>query len=115
MPTQAEYFSVYALRNMMNLIRRIRAQYNQQLKYRLLLTMFSRRNRIHRTLFDQLHATFGSGMLETVIEMDTKLRESQIAGLPIIYHAPKSRSALQYRALTQEVLAYVQETTEQPA
>lgn len=115
MPTQAEYFSVYALRNMMNLIRRIRVQFNQQLKYRLLLTMFSRRNRIHRTLFDQLHATFGSGMLETVIEMDTKLRESQIAGLPIIYHAPKSRSALQYRALTQEVLAYVQETTEQPA
>jgi len=115
MPTQAEYFSIYALRDMMGLIRRVRAQRNPQLTYRLLLTMFDRRNRIHRTLSEQLRTTFGNGVLQNIIEVDTKLRESQIAGMPIIYHSPKSRSAEQYRALAQEIVAYVKETTAEPA
>jgi len=114
MPTQAEFFSINALRNMMGLIRRVRSQANAQLTYRLLLTMYDRRNRIHRTLSEQLRTTFGNGVLDTVIETDTKLRESPIAGLPIIYHAPKRRSAQQYRALAQEILTYVKETTTQP-
>ena len=62
-------------------------------------------------------AELGSASLlfDTVIEIDTRLRESAIAGLPIIYHSPKSRSSLQYRALAQEILTYVKETTPQTA
>ncbi|MEW6649779.1 MAG: ParA family protein [Chloroflexota bacterium] len=114
-PTQAEYFSIYALKNMMNLVRRIRAQSNPTLSYRILLTLYDRRNRIHRTLSEQLRASFGNGVLETIIMVDTRLRESSIAGLPIIYHAPKCRSALQYRELAQEMLQYVEKTVAQPA
>jgi chromosome partitioning protein len=114
MPTQAEFFSINALRNMMGMVRRVRAQANARLTYRLLLAMYDRRNRIHRTLSEQLRTTFGTGVLDTVIEVDTKLRESPIAGLPIIFNAPKSRSALQYRALAQEILTYVKETSSQP-
>lgn len=115
MPTQAEFFSISALRSMMSLIRKIRSDGNPQLTYRLLLTLYDRRNRIHRTLSEQLRGTFGQGVLETVVEIDTRLRESSIAGMPIIYHSPKTRSALQYRALAQEILAYVKETAAQPA
>jgi chromosome partitioning protein len=114
MPTQAEYFSINALRNMMSVVRKVRSQGNPNLTYRLLLTMYDRRNRIHRTLSEQLRNTFGAGVLSNAIETDTKLRESSIAGMPIIYHYPKSRSALQYRALAQEILTYVKETTAQP-
>lgn len=114
-PTQAEFFSIYALRNLMNLVRRVRAQYNPSLTYRLLLTMFDRRNRIHRTMAEQLRTSFNSGVMQTVIDTDTKLRESPVAGTPIIYHAPRSRSAQQYRALGQEIVNYVKETTYQPA
>jgi chromosome partitioning protein len=110
MPTQAEFFSINALRNMMSVVRRVRAQGNPQLTYRLLLTMYDRRNRIHRTLGEQLRSTFGNGVLETIVETDTRLRESAIAGMPIIFHSPKTRSAFQYRALAQEILAYVKET-----
>ncbi|HML41127.1 MAG TPA: ParA family protein [Bellilinea sp.] len=113
-PTQAEYFSIYALRNMMNLVRRVRAQSNPQLTYRLLVTMFDRRNRIHRTMYEQLQSSFGDGVYKTVITVDTRLRESHIAGLPIIYHAPKSRSAEQYRQLAEEVEADVK-AKNQPA
>jgi len=114
-PTQPEFFSIYALKNMMGLIHRVRAQLNPDLSYRLLLTMFDVRNRIHRTLAEQLRSSFSSGVLTTVISTDTKLRESPVAGLPIIYHSPKSRAALQYRELSQEIMQYVKETIQQPA
>lgn len=115
MPTQAEFFSISALRNMMALVRKIRNDGNPALTYRLLLTLFDRRNRIHRTMGEQLRTTFGKGVFETVIEVDTRLRESSAVGMPITLHSPKTRAAFQYRALSQEILAYVQETIRQPA
>lgn len=114
-PTQPEYFSIYALRSMVGVIRKVRAQGNPNLAYRLLLTMHDRRNRVHRALTEQLRQTFNSGVLETVIDIDTRLRESPIAGKPIQSHAPKCRATAQYRALAQEIIAYVQETSAQPA
>ena len=113
-PTQPEYFSAYGLRSLMAAIRRVRGQTNPDLAYYILITMMDRRNRIHRTLCEQLQATFGEGLLKTVIEVDTKLRESTVAGLPITHYFPKSRSAGQYAALAQELLENVEQkaTTE---
>jgi chromosome partitioning protein len=108
LPTQPEYYSVFALRNMMSMIRQVRANGNPKLRYRLLLTMFDKRNRIHCSLAEHLRQTFSTGVFEAVIEVDTKLRESPIAGQPIIFHAPKSRSSLQYRFLAQEISNYVE-------
>lgn len=115
-PTQSEFFSIYALRNLMDRIKQIRENINPHLTYRLLLTLFDKRNKIHRVLREQLQHNFPTGMFETIINVDTKLRESAIAGSPIIHHASSSRAATQYRALAQEILKYVEETkTLQPA
>lgn len=109
-PTQAEYFSAYALRNMMTLVRRIREEDNPALAYRILVTMLDKRNRTHRNINDQLRATFGGGVFNTVIEIDTKLRESPIVGMPITHYKPGARSSTQYRVLAQELLEYAKET-----
>ena len=114
-PTQPEFFSVHALKSMLSLVRTIRNKHNPRLTYRLLITMLDRRNRTHRNMGEQLRSTFGTGLLNTTISTDTKLRESPIAGMPIIYYAPKSRAAQQYRSLAEEINQYVKETTEQPA
>lgn len=103
-PTQPEYFSAYGLRSLMSAIRRVRSTTNPDLAYYILITMMDRRNRIHRTLYEQLQTTFGEGLLKHVIEVDTKLRESTVAGLPITHFYPKSRSAGQYSALAQELV-----------
>lgn len=108
-PTQAEYFSAYALRNMMGVIRRIRQDVNPGLAYRILVTLLDRRNRTHRNIFEQLQATFGQGVFTTVIEIDTKLRESPIAGVPITFYKPNSRGSQQYRVLAQELIEYAKE------
>ncbi len=114
-PTQAEYFSAYALRNMMTAVRRIRKEANPNLAYRILVTLMDRRNRTHRSIHEQLVATFGEGVFNTVIEMDTKLRESPIAGQPITRYRPNSRGSLQYRVLAQEFVEYAKETVHQTA
>ena len=108
-PTQAEYFSAYALRDMMSLIRQIRKDANPGLAYRILITMLDQRNRTHRTIREQLKQTFGIGLFETVIEIDTRLRESPIIGIPITKYRPNSRGSMQYRVLAQELMDYVQQ------
>jgi chromosome partitioning protein len=109
-PTQAEYFSAYALRNMMTLIRKIREDDNPGLAYRILVTMLDRRNRTHRNIHEQLRSTFGEGVFNSVIEIDTKLRESPIVGLPITRYKPGARGSTQYRVLAQELVEYAKET-----
>ena len=114
-PTQAEYFSAYALRNMMGSIRRVRQESNPKLAYRILVTLLDRRNRTHRNIFEQLQTTFGQGVFTTVIEVDTKLRESPIAGLPITQYRPSSRGSQQYRVLAQELIEYAKEEANRQA
>ena len=114
-PTQAEFFSAYALRNMMGMIRRVRQESNPDLAYRILITMLDRRNRTHRNIEEQLQTTFGKGLFDTVIEIDTKLRESPIAGLPITQYKSNSRGSQQYRVLAQELMEYAKEKAKQQA
>lgn len=111
-PTQAEYFSAYALRDMMTIIRQVRAGGNPALAYRILITMLDQRNRTHRDIREQLERTFGVGLFKTMIEIDTKLRESPILGLPITQYKPTSRGALQYRSLAEELIQYVEANKE---
>jgi len=73
--------------------------------------MHDRRNKVHRNLVEQIRATFGEGVFQTVIEIDTKLRESSIAGLPITHYNLKTRSTAQYQALAQELIQHVQKTS----
>ncbi len=114
-PTQAEYFSAYALRDMMSIIRQVRSEDNPKLAYRILVTLLDQRNRTHRDIRDQLERTFGIGLFKTVIEIDTKLRESPILGLSITQYKPHSRGALQYRSLAEELIQYVEQTNSEAA
>ena len=113
-PTQPEYFSAHALRSMMTATRKVRGQHNPNLVYRVLITMQDLRNRIHRELSEQIFNTFGEGVFQAVIQLDTKLRESAVAGLPITHYRTTTRSTIQYSALAEELIQYVQETYRQP-
>lgn len=114
-PTQCEFFSASALREVLTLVRQVRSTSNPGLRYRLLITMLDRRNRIHNTLLGQIRATFGSAVFDTVIEVDTRLRESPILGQPITVYAPTSRGSEQYRSLAKELSRHEQEIVRSPS
>lgn len=105
-PTQPEYFSAHALRTMLETIRQVRDQNNPRLAYRVLITMYDQRNRIHKEVHQQIQQTFVEGVFKTTISVDTKLRESAVEGLPITHFKRRSRSAQQYDALAQELIDY---------
>lgn len=105
-PSQAEFFSAFALKEMMELIGVVRREGNPDLPYRILITLFDRRNRIHHSIKNQLSHTFGAGIFDTVIEIDTTLRKTAILG----FSDSNGRGAKQYRTLVNELLDYIQDT-----
>ncbi len=108
-PMQCEYFAIQAINAILGTIRRVRGEYNNQLSYKLLITMFDRRGKLHTQLYERLNTHYSTAIFETVIGFDSKLRASQIAGQPITSFAPRTRAAGQYRNLAKEINAYVQE------
>jgi chromosome partitioning protein len=113
-PTQCEYYSAHALRNVLDLIRVVRQHGNPDLRYRLLLTMVDASQRL-QGLQEQLRKAFGHAVFETMIEVDEQLRESPAHGQPITVFSPDSRGAGQYRKLAQEMRQHVQQTLQSPA
>jgi chromosome partitioning protein len=103
-PSQADFFAVYALKVMMELIGKVRQEGNSDLPYRILITLFDTRNHIYRIIKNQLDLSFGSGMFKTFIELDTKIRETAILGFP----ATNSRGVKQYRSLVDELVEDIQ-------
>jgi chromosome partitioning protein len=103
-PTQSEFFSAFALKEMMEVIGVVRKEGNPDLPYRILITLFDRRNRIHHSIKKQLSHTFDSGIFETMIEIDTTLRKTAILGFSMI----SGRGVKQYHKLVDELLEYIQ-------
>lgn len=102
-PAQCEYYAAHSLRRFIELVQRVREKTNPRLSYRVLVTMYDRRNKICRVILDQMQKGLRSAMFDTVIEIDTKLRESPAFGQPINLYAPNTRGAEQYRALAKEL------------
>ena len=108
-PTQCEYFAIQAINTIFSYISKVRQEFNPGLSYKLLITMFDRRGKLHTQLYEKLTVHYGDAILKTVIGFDSKLRASQIAGQPITQFAPKTRASLQYQNLAKEIYTYVQE------
>jgi chromosome partitioning protein len=108
-PVQCEYYAARAMRPVLKLVELMRRKTNPDLSYRVLVTLYDRRNRISRIVLNQIQTTFHTALFDTIIEIDTKLRESPTVGLPINLYAPKTRGARQYRALAEELMSSVQE------
>jgi chromosome partitioning protein len=104
-PVQCDYYSAHSLRQTVGLVRRVRERTNPHLSYRVLVTLYDRRNRICRAVLSQMQRDLSPVLLQTVIEVDTRLRESPAYGRPITLYAPHTRSAQQYRTLAKELIS----------
>jgi chromosome partitioning protein len=105
-PTQAEYYALRSLQNVFQLIELVRHKTNPALRYRIVVTMYDRRNSISSKTLQQIREAFRKVLFDTVIEVDTRLRESPFTGLPITAYKPDTRAAQQYRALAKEVVEH---------
>lgn len=105
-PVPAEYYAVRSLQKYLQLIQLVHCKSNPKLTYRLLVTMFDRRNRIGEIILKQLRRDYRNTLFDTLIPIDVKLRESPIFCQPITQYAPQTRGAEGYRALATELMTH---------
>lgn len=104
-PMQCEYYALEGLSDLVNTIRKVRANLNPVLEIEgLLRTMFDPRNALAQQVSAQLEAHFGDKVYRTVIPRNIRLAEAPSYGVPALYHDKTSKGTQAYIALAGEML-----------
>jgi chromosome partitioning protein len=104
-PLQCEYFAMEGLGYLLNTLKLVKARLNPKLSLGgILLTMFDARNLLAHRVSEDVRKHFGSKVFKTVIPRNVRLSESPSHGLPIILYDIKSRGAVTYMELAQEII-----------
>ena len=104
-PMQCEYYALEGLSDLVNTIRKVRANLNADLQIEgLLRTMYDPRNSLAQQVSEQLLKHFGDKVYRTVIPRNIRLAEAPSFGLPVLYHDRESRGTQAYLALAGELL-----------
>jgi chromosome partitioning protein len=105
-PMQCEYFALEGLGHLLNTIRLVQSAMNPSLALGgILLTMFDTRNLLCHQVTEDVRKHFGNKVFHTVIPRNVRLSESPSHGLPIILYDIKSRGAVSYIELAQEIIS----------
>jgi chromosome partitioning protein len=105
-PLQCEYFAMEGLGHLLSTMGLIKNRLNPTLRLGgILLTMYDSRNLLSRRVSEDVRSNFGNRVFRTVIPRNVRLSESPSHGLPIILYDIKSRGAISYMELAQEILA----------
>ncbi len=104
-PMQCEYYALEGLSDLVNTIKRVRANFNPILRIEgLLRTMFDPRSILAQQVSEQLQKHFGDKVYRTVIPRNVRLAEAPGFGLPVMYHDEQSKGAQAYLELAEEIL-----------
>lgn len=103
-PVQCEYYAARGVIRLLDIIKVVQQKTNPKLDYQILATLFDKRNSICQKVLEQLRANFSERIFQSVINVDTRLRESAVVGETILEYSPKSRASENYRQLSQEII-----------
>ncbi len=104
-PTQAEYFALEGISELMSTLDRVSAHFNPELALEgVLLTMYDPRTSLSQQVAENLKHFFGDKLFQTTIPRNVRLAEAPSHGLPVIIYDPRSRGAEAYQELAREVL-----------
>jgi chromosome partitioning protein len=104
-PMQCEYYALEGLSDLVNTIKKVRANLNPSLEIEgLLRTMFDPRNTLAQQVSDQLQEHFGNKVYRTVVPRNVRLAEAPSFGVPVLYHDKLSKGTQAYLALAGELL-----------
>jgi len=104
-PIQCEYYALEGLSQLLNTIKLIQRSLNPQLKMcGIVMTMYDYRTNLSKQVVDDVRASFGSQIFQSIIPRNVRLSEAPSYGLSIIDYDPKSKGAESYLELAKEVL-----------
>jgi chromosome partitioning protein len=104
-PLQAEYLSTKGLNKLMSMIEKVESRVNPALEINgIIATLYDKRLRLHREVFQNLSEFFGDKLFKTFIRRNVALAEASSFGQSIYEYAPTSHGAEDYRSLCKEIL-----------
>jgi chromosome partitioning protein len=104
-PIQCEYFALEGISMLLRTFNLIKSSFNPSLEIEgILLTMFDGRNTLAHQVTDELRRHFGDKVYKTVIPRNVTLAEAPSHGKPAIYYDIRSKGALSYLELAQEIM-----------
>ena len=109
-PIAMDYLSQIGADQTLDIITEIQRLLNSyRARFRILPTFFDGRTRISQQVLDGLRGRFDDQVLDSVIRINTALREAPWQNKTIFEHAPLSRGAFDYYRLTEEILSSADE------
>ena len=108
-PMQCEYFALEGLTDLVNTIKQVKANLNDDLQIiGLLRVMFDPRITLQQQVSDQLKAHFADKVFDTVIPRNVRLAEAPSYGVPGVVFDINSKGAQAFVAFAQEMVARIQ-------
>ncbi len=104
-PMQCEYFALEGLTDLVNTIKQVKANLNDDLQIiGLLRVMFDPRITLQQQVSDQLKAHFGDKVFNSVIPRNVRLAEAPSYGVPGVAFDPASKGAQAFVAFAEEMV-----------
>lgn len=104
-PIQCEYYALEGLGQLLNTIRLVQKNLNQNLSIEgVLLTMYDNRLNLSKQVADEVRSYFEDKVFDTTIQRNVRLGEAPSFGKPVILYDANSTGAQNYMALIGEML-----------
>ncbi|HIS77821.1 ParA family protein [Anaeromassilibacillus sp. An200] len=104
-PIQCEYYALEGLSQLMNTVRRVKRQYNDQLEIEgVLLTMYDGRLNLTQQVVEEVKKYFPRKVFSSVVPRGVRLSEAPSFGKPIQYYDKGGKGSAAYNALAKEIL-----------
>lgn len=104
-PVQCEYLAMEGLADLYTTVQLVQERLNPRLRILgIVLTMLDPRNNLSRQVAEELRGHFKELVCTTMIPRNVRLSEAPSHGLPIILYDIRSRGAVSYLELAQEVM-----------
>ncbi len=105
---EMSFFALQGLAKVLQLVDIIRERLGHTIEFKAVATMFDRRNNISEEILANLRENFGARVLNTMINVNVKLKEAASKGVHIFDYDPRSKGAEDYLALAREIMAQEQ-------
>jgi len=103
-PIQTDFLALYGLKLLFDTMRTLNKVLPAPIRYMALPTMYDKRTRACTRVLELLQEKIGSAMFNTIIGIDTRLREASAQGCVVYDLDPQSRGALAYTNLAREIM-----------
>jgi len=116
-PVQTEFLAEKGLERMMHTLAMIQKASQKPMPYLIVPTLFDKRTKAAKESLQVLRDNYGLDIWDSVIPVDTQIREASKKGIPLSHLNPRARGVVAYESLLQtlEGESDAQAKAEQPA